>query len=300
MKVSYIYWEPWFGGKKPPFRVGDAAELSFGYRDVLGARVVVAHAPSLLARGHSECLRTLRHNADPSQLWLLETHESTINYPVQFEPSFRSLFDEEISFRQQAGLWAPYLSQDYVRGYQTTPQDQRLELCCSFVSSPVNKSGRREYMEELLQHIPVASFGRFLRNRTITEDHGQETKLRLLRDFRFTLAFENAVETDYVTEKFFEPLMVGTIPVYLGAPNVEEFAPGADCYIDARQFPNPKDLAAYLQTVDPRRFHRWRHEPLKPRFLDMLRRTSAPFEERFMALVGRLAGSQRQDRNVQP
>lgn len=38
--------------------------------------------------------------------------------------------------------------------------------------------------------------------------------------------------------------------MYLGAPNIEEFAPVENCYINVRDFSGPADLAAYLLALD--------------------------------------------------
>lgn len=60
------------------------------------------------------------------------------------------------------------------------------------------------------------------------------------------IAFENAISKDYVTEKFFNPLVIGSVPVYLGAPNIEDFIPGKNSFVDVRNFDSPKDLADFL------------------------------------------------------
>ena len=42
----------------------------------------------------------------------------------------------------------------------------------------------------------------------------------------------------------------GSIPVYWGAPNIHEFAPGADSYIDVRAYASPEELADRLVALD--------------------------------------------------
>ena len=288
MKVSYIYSAPWFGGGKPGFSLDGLAELTFGYSGFFLADVVVVHAPSMLNCGYHDEVFQLRRNAPHSQIWLLETAESAVNYPPQVEAHFRGLFDAEISYRQTAELWTPYMNPDLFGGYRDADTGVRPELCCAFVSSGVNNSHRQQYMEALMQHMEVASFGRFMNNRVLNDDHGQQSKLAAMRNFTYTLSFENAIEPDYVTEKFFDPFLAGTIPIYLGAPNVEEFAPGNDCYIDASRFPDPATLAQFLRRENPQRFHRWRQAPLKASLLSMLDRISTPFAVRFMELATRL------------
>jgi len=293
--VSYIYSAPWFVGGQPWFSLDGLAELTFGYSGIFTADVVVAHAPSLLWHRKHHHVTKLRRNAPRSQIWLLDTAESGVNYPAQFAADFRSLFDAEISYRQTAELWAPYIIPDQFRGYRNAVTDVRPDLCCAFISSGVDNSHRRKYMTALMQHMEVASFGRFMNNRVLENDCGLQSKLAAMRNFTYTLSFENAIETDYVTEKFFDPFMAGTIPIYLGAPNVEEFAPGNDCYIDASRFPDPATLSEFLRRENPQRFHRWRQGPLKASLLSMFDRISTPFAIRFMDLATRLLDNPRRE-----
>jgi hypothetical protein len=47
---------------------------------------------------------------------------------------------------------------------------------------------------------------------------------------QFGLAIENTRDPDYITEKLFEVLESGAVPVYLGAPNWREFVPFSGMY----------------------------------------------------------------------
>eukprot|EP00906_Rhabdomonas_costata_P002974 RCo004609 len=91
--------------------------------------------------------------------------------------------------------------------------------------------------------------------------HVQRTKLgtvpmvdtaieETLAQYKFYLAFETESCKDYVTEKFFRALYVGSVPVVMGAPNVWEFAPTNRSYIDVNDFDGPKALADYLVELD--------------------------------------------------
>ena len=66
--------------------------------------------------------------------------------------------------------------------------------------------------------------------------------------YKFYLSFENALCTDYVTEKFFDILNYKIVPVVYGGANYSQIAP-PNSYIDARQF-EPKQLADYLMKLD--------------------------------------------------
>jgi hypothetical protein len=75
-------------------------------------------------------------------------------------------------------------------------------------------------------------------------------KRDVLRLYRFSICYENAVFPGYITEKPFDCWFAGCIPVYLGAPDVSSFIPD-NTYIDKRNFPNYKDLYHYMKTLSP-------------------------------------------------
>lgn len=50
-------------------------------------------------------------------------------------------------------------------------------------------------------------------------DH--EDFIQLVSKYKFAVAMENGICNDYMTEKLWRPLAVGTIPIILGAPNVK-------------------------------------------------------------------------------
>ena len=69
-----------------------------------------------------------------------------------------------------------------------------------------------------------------------------------MHHYKFYLALENSESDFYVTEKLYQPLAMGAVPVYIGAPNVRDFAP-AGSYIDARAFGSPQALATFLLSL---------------------------------------------------
>jgi len=128
-----------------------------------------------------------------------------------------------------------------------------------------------------MRYLRVDSFGACLKNRRLAWDAGRATKLAMIAQYKFTLAFENSITWDYVTEKFFDPLIAGSVPVYLGAPNVAEFAPGEHGYLDVADFAGPRQLADCLLSLDRdsaryATYLRWKEQPLRPGFLAMVER----------------------------
>ncbi|KAG6509069.1 hypothetical protein ZIOFF_034460 [Zingiber officinale] len=111
-------------------------------------------------------------------------------------------------------------------------------------------------------------------------------KVETLKRYKFSLAFENSNEEDYVTEKLFQPPVAGvlfkliyailtiqlllyfltphhedlhfvpflysaaTVPVVIGAPNIQEFAPCLDCILHIKE---AKDVASVAKSSLPLR-----------------------------------------------
>lgn len=62
-----------------------------------------------------------------------------------------------------------------------------------------------------------------------------ESKYEVLSRYRFSLCLENMAMAGYVTEKLFDCLYAGTIPLYLGATDIESLIPSG-VYVDCRHF----------------------------------------------------------------
>ena len=210
--------------------------------------------------------------------------ESETNYPRLADPKFMARFDFTMTYRQDASVWWPYFGPETAEALRRPLRPKSADaLLAWFASGPVDRSGRTRWAFEIMKRVRTHSYGRILRNRSLPADAGRETKLAVIADYKFTLAFENSIGPDYVTEKFFDALIAGSVPVYLGAPNVAEFAPGRSCYIDANDFAGPGELAAFLLQLASNdraygEYHAWRSEPFAQSFIDKLQRVSAdPF-----------------------
>ena len=118
-------------------------------------------------------------------------------------------------------------------------------------------SDRDSYIEELMKYIKVDSYGRCLHNRDLPEHlldtltFNSDDIYSLQAKYKFTIAFENAICHDYITEKFWRPLYVGSVPVVRGSPTVQDWAPDIEhSIIVADKFASPKELAEYLLFLD--------------------------------------------------
>lgn len=244
------------------------------------AAAVVFHIPSMRKLGR---IRKRR-----GQLWIAWSMESEVNYPLLADQAFMRNFDLTMTYRQSADIWCPYVPG--ISAFQealatpVAPKNASAPLVM-FQSALLDRSGRNSYVVELMKHIRVHSYGRFLKNRSLTsEDRGGQTKLSVIANYKFCIGFENSIADDYVTEKFFDPFLAGTVPVYLGAPNADTFAPGENSFVNVADFSSPQELAKFLAHLDSdeaayRRYFQWREDGLSAKFVDLLAAASRdPFQ----------------------
>jgi hypothetical protein len=238
------------------------------------AHAVIFHIPT------APDLRRIRKY--PGQKWVAWSMESDVNYPMLRFGPFMAQFDLTMTYRLDSDVPMLYFGPRVRERLLDPPREKTAEAAAVYFASNSNdRGGRRKYIEELMKFLPVDSYGRSLRNRELLNDQGHETKIETIALYRFNLAFENSRTEDYVTEKFFEPLIAGCVPVYRGAPNVAQFAPGENCYIDAADFTSPRELAQYLNWLagNPAEYQKylaWKQRPLRQSFLDKLALTSSP------------------------
>ena len=66
---------------------------------------------------------------------------------------------------------------------------------------------------------------------------------------KFSYCYENTKNLEnYITEKIFDAMMYGCVPVYWGAQNILDFVP-KECFIDRRDFDDQKSLHEYLKNI---------------------------------------------------
>lgn len=266
---------------------GRPARWTNDRRRIAEADAVVFHIPNIREIGDARKY--------PDQLWVAWSMESRENHPAIADPAFLRHFDVTMTYETGADVWMPYLPNS--RWWRETveaeiPRTMEQSPLALFQSSSINVSGREGFVEELACHIRIDSYGRFMNNRKIeVPDLGQDTKIAIIGGYRFCLGMENSILPDYVTEKMFDPLRAGSVPVYFGAPNAAEFVP-EHSYIDATAHGGPRGLADYLNHLietpeEYQTYFAWRSKPLPDRLAARLRTLETHAYCRLMDLVAR-------------
>ena len=74
-------------------------------------------------------------------------------------------------------------------------------------------------------------------------------KYSILAEYKFALCYESMGLEGFITEKIFDCFFAGTIPIYLGAPDITNYIP-ENTFIDKRKFKNYDDLLFYLSNMN--------------------------------------------------
>ncbi len=85
-----------------------------------------------------------------------------------------------------------------------------------------------------------------------------QDKIETIKYSKFNLAFENERFDHYVTEKIYDAMAAGSVPVYSGAPNITDYVP-KECFIDYHQFNDFGKLYQFLSTMDNHTYHSYLH-----------------------------------------
>jgi hypothetical protein len=97
------------------------------------------------------------------------------------------------------------------------------KLCSMLIGSKLSTDGHR-IRHEIADMIeangyPVDFYG----TRGEPVDYGQDTKLKVLGDYCFSIVTETCREDNLFTEWLLDCFAVGTVPIFWGAPNIHEF-----------------------------------------------------------------------------
>jgi alpha(1,3/1,4) fucosyltransferase len=111
-----------------------------------------------------------------------------------------------------------------------------------------------------------------------------------LARYTFSICFENMVMEGWVTEKPFDCLRAGCIPIYLGAPDIERWL-WPECFVDMREFGSYDELRAFLRDLSPDQVQGYRDAGREYFSSDQFRPfTKEAFAELFEEIVREDAG----------
>ena len=193
----------------------------------------------------------LLHEESPKNNWLLALEEGISLFNLTATPSRYSDFP-------LTTLYLP--SAEYLEAPPQVPtQDKSKDGLgiANYVQSDCNvPSDRDAYVKQLMGYLDIDSYGACLHNKDLPENIADpiggmyaDGFLNLQAHYKFTLVFENAICEDYITEKLWRPLHVGSVPVVRGSPTIRDWLPDNMSAIIVDDFSSPKDLAEHLELL---------------------------------------------------
>jgi hypothetical protein len=79
-------------------------------------------------------------------------------------------------------------------------------------------------------------------------------KWDVLPHYRFSVCYENMRdEPGWITEKIFDSMRAGCVPIYWGAPNITDYV-DEEAFIDRRKFKSDKELEAYIVGISEKEY----------------------------------------------
>ena len=197
-------------------------------------------------------LRKLRReNGKYSQKWIFLAHETPQRDENIYKP-FDGVFNWTATYNRNSDVFIPY-GQFKRRNPTQTLTINYAKMKKYLAAWPVSNCGvklRLEYALELEKYIPLTVYGgcgRLFKNKGECPRQNKDCHDRLGL-YKFYFAFENEFCQDWMTEKYWRAIKVGSVPVVMGE-NFEGLAiPGS--YIDVNNFTSIRKLADYLLFLD--------------------------------------------------
>ena len=129
---------------------------------------------------------------------------------------------------------------------------------------------RTLYLYRLMKYMQIDSYGECLRNkpRLPRTKNNLETLQAVMAKYKFALVIPNCDCDYYMTEKIYNALSSGSVPVWMGTDKIDEILQWGNLnqsIIKVRDFKSPQQLAKYLlwlsqNETEYNKFLKWKYE----------------------------------------
>lgn len=94
----------------------------------------------------------------------------------------------------------------------------------------------------------------FLKPKRVSYKGIVDNKFETYANYKFAVCYENARDlTGYISEKIFDCVFSGCVPIYWGADNISDFIP-VECFIDKRDFVSFEDLYDFISNMSEKEY----------------------------------------------
>jgi GR25 family glycosyltransferase involved in LPS biosynthesis len=180
----------------------------------------------------------------------------------------------------------------------TTPvpteiSNHQTNFCAFVVTNPLNPM-RNDSFFWLSRYKEVHSAGRLFNNvgdviyAGLGGGGGELKKYEFLKNYKFSLCYENSSAEGYTTEKLLHAKAAGCIPIYWGDPKVARDFNSAG-FLNAQSVANSEELIELVRSIDenPEKYTAMYNEPLLDSFrFELVRRRLSELSRRFWKILG--------------
>ncbi|XP_072146232.1 alpha-(1,3)-fucosyltransferase C-like [Dermacentor andersoni] len=262
-----LLWTTWCGKEDYPYFKEDVVDPTCPHACIFTReRDYLYSCHALLFHGKDIRLDDMPPRRSADQSWIFFSLEPPTATPVHVLRKLDGLFNVTMTYRADSDVTTRYGYTFRARtkrkklrhgkrssgGSKTGPelpktQEGRKAIAVWMVSHCDTDSRRETYVERLRDVIGVDVFGKC--GDLVCQPKASDACLReAARNYSFYLSFENSICRDYVTEKFYRPLLFDIVPVVMGGANYSSLAPPGS-YVDALEFESPERLGEYLAQV---------------------------------------------------
>ena len=174
------------------------------------------------------------------------------------------IIDTKFDGKRDPDIYIPFYSLSFAENDRVSPFDllkkkrvPKTKFCAYMYSNCDPKyegtRSRERFYDILNERKSVDSLGK-CKNKPGENVKGRwERGYEIYLPYKFVIAFENSHIRGYITEKIVNPMLAGAIPIYLGAPDIDEhFNPKS--FINAANFESLEACADYVMEVDRNKY----------------------------------------------
>ncbi|XP_072746923.1 alpha-(1,3)-fucosyltransferase 10 isoform X1 [Anoplolepis gracilipes] len=259
-----LWWTPF--GNNNQVKTCKNAKCYFTYNRTFEHNI---RLKSILFYGSNFHIHDLPNWRSSAVSWGLLHEESPRNNPMLVHEKALNLFNYSSTFSRFSDvpltLFDLFSLEELIEKSYYVPTKEKTALIHAknyasvlYIQSDCNTASDRDrYVLELMKYIRIDSYGTCVNNARL-DDRFKNNYLDILNNreflsfvakYKFTIAFENAICNDYITEKLWRPLIVGSVPIYYGSPSFKEWLPNNKSAISILDFTGPRALADFLHTL---------------------------------------------------
>jgi hypothetical protein len=130
---------------------------------------------------------------------------------------------------------------DFISSIVTNSYNSHLDYLSDTNKHRIIYKERVDIINQICNRFPkVKLWGSFQPQNKINLMGVAWNKLVSLNNFKFSICFENTIQKNYITEKFWDCILTDTVPIYFGCSNIND-------YIDENSFVN---LTTHIDNID--------------------------------------------------